>query len=79
MSVRDIARGHLIERVNPKGEPFRGICILCGKEELTMKNAQDVCENPRGLSKEETLQLAICGPIKIDEETALKEPEVTNG
>lgn len=59
-----IAKGHVVERTSSKGGPFKGVCILCGKEELTMKNARDICENPHGLSQGETLQLAISGPIK---------------
>ena len=56
---------HSLERTSPKGGAFIGICTLCGKPGLTLKDfAEDECENPRGLSADEAVLEAISPPIQ---------------
>jgi hypothetical protein len=35
---------HGLERTSPKGGPFLGRCIYCGKEQLPMKAARESCD-----------------------------------
>ncbi|KKK49368.1 hypothetical protein LCGC14_3135790 [marine sediment metagenome] len=59
-------RFHSIERTSPKGpgEPFIGVCVLCGAENLTFNNTHDRCENKPGLTEGEALEMSIRGPVK---------------
>ncbi len=50
---------HSIERTNNKGEPFIGVCVLCGERELKFKDATKDCSNVRGLSYDEAVLEAI--------------------
>lgn len=50
---------HSIERTNPKGQPFIGVCVLCGEQGLKMTDATKDCPNVRGLSQNEALIEAI--------------------
>jgi hypothetical protein len=58
--------GHSIERTSPKGEPFVGTCMKCGKPGLTFANMQDECENTSGMTQDEALLRAIEGPDAKD-------------
>lgn len=67
---RTLATGHVVERINKKGVSFIGVCILCGAENLTIRDMGRRCENKRGLSEEEALQLIVKGPkqhAKVEE------------
>lgn len=55
---------HCLERTSPFGERFVGTCILCGKTGLSSADALQPCDNPAGLSREQTLRAAIDGPEK---------------
>ncbi len=50
---------HSIERTNPKGQPFIGVCRLCGEQNLKITDATKDCPNVRGLSPDEALLEAI--------------------
>jgi len=52
---------HHINRTSPKGQNFVGTCYLCGKANLTAKDALEDCENLRCLSAEEALIEAVTG------------------
>lgn len=55
------ARHHAIERTSPKGGPFVGTCMLCGKTGLPASAALERCENQRGLSSDDAVIAAILG------------------
>ena len=50
---------HSIERTNPKGQPFEGVCVLCGERGLSFEDATKDCPNVRGLTPDEALIQAI--------------------
>ena len=50
---------HALRRTSPKGGPFIGTCYLCGRTGLAMGAALDPCPNVAGLSKSETILLAL--------------------
>ena len=51
---------HNVRRTNPKGIPFRGTCVLCGQDDMTMKEAMTTeCPNQRELTGDEALLEAI--------------------
>lgn len=52
---------HHINRTSPKGQSFVGTCILCGKPNLSAKDALGDCENVRGLTSEDALIEVITG------------------
>lgn len=52
---------HAIERTSPKGTPFVGTCRLCGIPNLPAEAARLECENPRGLTNDESLIETIVG------------------
>lgn len=52
-------RLHSLRRTNPKGQPSINVCVLCGKEGLTMADMATECENVRGLTSDEALVEAI--------------------
>ncbi len=60
---RDMSRPtkmHSVERTNPKGVPFIGTCVLCGRQNMTMEEAmQTECENQRGLTAGEAVVDAV--------------------
>lgn len=35
---------HALRRVNPKGEPFIGQCVICGRSGLTAAEAHNECK-----------------------------------
>lgn len=35
---------HALKRINPKGEPFIGRCILCGRSGFTIEGAREECD-----------------------------------
>jgi hypothetical protein len=52
--------GHpLINRTSPKGEKFIGTYAACGKTGLTLLDADEPCDNQRGLTQEQALLEAI--------------------
>lgn len=55
---------HHVERTSPKGGPFLGVCILCGKRDLPASAALEDCENFRGLTTEEAMIESITGEQK---------------
>ena len=51
---------HCVERTNPKGQPFRGVCIRCGREDMTTREAiRNTCPNFGGLTDEEALLVVL--------------------
>jgi hypothetical protein len=53
---------HCVERKSPKGESFIGTCYLCGEVGLTIKDiAIKSCPNPRNVSQDDSLLLALRG------------------
>jgi len=46
---------HAIERTSPKGGPFLGTCMRCGRKNLSMGNALEECDNPSRMSNDEAL------------------------
>jgi hypothetical protein len=57
---------HSIERTSPKGPglPSIGTCRLCDRTNLSASAALLECDNPRGLTTEESLLEAIEGESK---------------
>lgn len=53
--------GHVIERTSPKGEDFRGTCMLCGATDLKATDALTPCPNPNDVPAEDALLLGILG------------------
>ncbi|RVQ10047.1 hypothetical protein [Sinorhizobium meliloti] len=58
------AKYHAIERTSPKGQgqKYVGTCWQCGKTNLTLSDATEVCENIAGLTEDESLIFAVDGP-----------------
>ena len=50
---------HSIERTNPKGEPFIGICVLCNEPNLSFEDVIKDCPNPKKVTKNEAIINAI--------------------
>ena len=51
---------HAIYRTSPKGSKFVGTCANCGRKGLTFRDMiVDECENPRGMTQEQTILEAI--------------------
>ena len=55
---------HALERTSPKGGPFLGYCILCGKENLPIAACGKKCSNPRNVSRDDAIISAIEGRTK---------------
>jgi hypothetical protein len=53
---------HVLERTSPMGDKFIGTCTLCGKEGLTIAQANQICANPQHVSSNDALIQAINGP-----------------
>ena len=54
---------HALERTSPKGGPFIGTCMKCGKPGLTPADFhKNPCVNPAGLTQQEVVIMAIEGP-----------------
>lgn len=58
-----IATTHNIERTSPKGGPFIGTCVLCGKPGLTSGQVNEFCANPNSVTQEESVMSAIKGTV----------------
>lgn len=56
-----VARTHCLERTSPIGEKFIGKCVLCGQEGLTFKQALEHCPNPKGITKDDAVIMALEG------------------
>jgi len=56
---KKITQMHSIERTNPKGGKFVGVCTLCGEEGLTTADMNNVCPNPRGVTEDEAVLMAL--------------------
>jgi hypothetical protein len=50
---------HAIERTSPKGGPFLGTCMRCGRTGLPMSAVTEPCENVAGMTDDEVLLTAI--------------------
>ena len=48
-----------IERTSPRGEEFVGRCKACGKTGLRLKDANEPCANPEGMTQDEALLAAV--------------------
>lgn len=46
---------HALVRTSPKGGPFIGNCILCGKTNLKASDALKRCSNPDKLSSDQVV------------------------
>lgn len=53
---------HAVERTSPKGGPFIGTCVRCGRTGLTIAEAMRECDNPSGMSQDEALLQLLHGP-----------------
>lgn len=62
---------HSLERTSPKGPgmPFIGTCRQCGRTNLPVTAVLEECDNPRGLTPEESILEAIKGPQEINHES----------
>lgn len=57
---------HALSRTSPKGGPFIGTCMKCGKTGLTLEQVRrEECQNPAGMSGEEVLRHAILGDKEL--------------
>lgn len=52
---------HVLERSGAKGVPFVGRCVLCGKTELKISDAFEICSNPNNVTHEQAVLKAIKG------------------
>lgn len=53
-------RAHNVRRTSPKGQKFIGTCVLCGRENMTIRESMETeCENQRGRTADESLLEAI--------------------
>lgn len=52
---------HCLKRTSEKGLDFVGLCILCGKENLTSHGIFEECENPNNVTDDEAVMMAIDG------------------
>lgn len=56
---RNISAAHSLRRTSPKGQPFVGVCVLCG-ETMALEDMQKTeCPNQRGLTADEAVLDAI--------------------
>ena len=62
LPVNPPSRRHALRRTSPKGTPFVGTCIQCGKVGLTTKDMQEECPNIRGLTEDEALLEVLDAP-----------------
>ena len=53
---------HHIERTTPKGGPFIGSCLLCGKSGLGLIAAGEDCPNSSGMDEASALAAVLAGP-----------------
>lgn len=53
------AKFHLIERIVPFGEPFKGKCLLCGYISDNPEDNYVECPNPKGIILRDAIKLAI--------------------
>lgn len=53
--------GHSLKRTSPKGGPFIGACINCGKADIPLVRANDDCKNWTNRTADENLLHAIRG------------------
>ena len=52
---------HALRRTNPKGQPFVGTCMKCGKSGLTMNDMNKPCPNTLGLPNEVAVMKEVYG------------------
>lgn len=52
---------HALNRTSPKGGPFFGTCMKCGRKNLPSSAALEPCDNPSGMTDDEALIRAIEG------------------
>ena len=53
------SKTHAVVRTSPKGTPFVGRCIQCGRRNLTIDNSTSYCDNIVGLTEDEALLIVI--------------------
>lgn len=58
---------HSLQRTSPKGVDFIGFCTLCGKDGLTMSQANETCDNVAGKTREEAFMDAVIGDTRSGE------------
>lgn len=52
---------HSLERTSPKGGPFIGRCVKCGKTDLLGSAVNEECPNPSGMTQAQDILNAIAG------------------
>jgi hypothetical protein len=50
-----ISQHHALLRTSPKGEPFFGRCMLCGKANLRPTAVAEYCENPMRMHQDQVI------------------------
>lgn len=53
---------HAIWRTSPKGGPFLGACVRCGRTNLPLAAASEPCENTAGMTNDQAL-LTVIKPL----------------
>lgn len=53
---------HALNRTSPKGQPFIGTCVRCGRTGLTAKRANEECDNPSQMTADEALLAVLVPP-----------------
>lgn len=46
---------HILTRTSPKGGPFVGTCMLCGRKNLPHTAIWTYCDNPRGMNLDDAV------------------------
>lgn len=46
---------HALNRTSPKGTPFLGTCMKCGRTNLPPSAVNEECDNPAGMTQEAAL------------------------
>lgn len=64
--MEHIAQTHALVRTSPKGTPFLGTCMNCGRKDMPMRATFEECDNPRGATQEQNLLDALM-PKETDE------------
>jgi hypothetical protein len=56
------SKTHAVVRTSPKGGPFIGRCIQCGREGLKMGDALEYCDNLADMSQDDALIAVLDDP-----------------
>lgn len=59
--MSDKSTTHALRRTSPTGpgQKFVGTCTQCGRTNLTMGDSLEYCDNPRGVSQDQSLLEAL--------------------